>query len=45
MGKVYPEIDEKIAEWVGRQKMFFVSTAPLSESGLIKLLAQGDRHF
>jgi hypothetical protein len=28
MGKVYPEIDAKLARWITRQPMFFVGTAP-----------------
>jgi len=41
MGKEYPEIDQKIAEWVARQEMFFVSTAPLSADGLINCSPKG----
>ena len=41
MGKDYPEIDSKIAEWVGRQKMFFVSTAPLSPTGMVNCSPKG----
>ena len=41
MGKDYPEIDAKIAEWVGRQKIFFVSTAPLSPSGMVNCSPKG----
>ena len=41
MGKNYPEIDSKIAEWVGRQKMFFVSTAPLSSTGMVNCSPKG----
>jgi predicted pyridoxine 5'-phosphate oxidase superfamily flavin-nucleotide-binding protein len=28
MGKLYDEIDEKLAAWIGRQRLFFVGTAP-----------------
>lgn len=28
MGKVHEHIDEKLAAWIGRQRMFFVATAP-----------------
>jgi hypothetical protein len=28
MGKLFPEIDEKLAEWIGEQALFFVGTAP-----------------
>jgi Pyridoxamine 5'-phosphate oxidase len=30
MGKVYEAIDDRIKKWIGAQKVFFVSTAPLS---------------
>ena len=30
MGKLYDLIDPKLAAWIGRQRMFFVATAPLS---------------
>jgi hypothetical protein len=41
MGKDYPEIDAKIADWVSRQKMFFVSTAPLSRDGMVNCSPKG----
>lgn len=28
MGKVFPEIDRKLAAWIGRQALFFVGSAP-----------------
>src|SRR2546428_5962197 len=28
MGKLYDEIDAKLAAWIGRQRLFFVATAP-----------------
>jgi hypothetical protein len=28
MGKVYERIDTKLADWIGRQRLFFVATAP-----------------
>src|SRR6478752_9373352 len=28
MGKVFQEIDDKLADWISRQHMFFVGTAP-----------------
>jgi hypothetical protein len=33
MGKTYTTIDEKLANWLGVQKIFFVATAPLSPEG------------
>jgi hypothetical protein len=41
MGKDYPEITPKIAEWVGRQKMFFVATAPLAADGMVNCSPKG----
>lgn len=41
MGKVYDAIDDKIANWVKKQKMFFVSTAPSSGDGLINCSPKG----
>jgi hypothetical protein len=35
MGKIYTRIDEKLARWLGVQKIFFVATAPLSPDGHI----------
>jgi Pyridoxamine 5'-phosphate oxidase len=29
MGKVYDGIDAKLAAWIGRQRLFFVATAPV----------------
>lgn len=41
MGKDYPEITPKIADWVSRQKMFFVATAPLSADGMVNCSPKG----
>ncbi len=41
MGKVYEHIDEKLTKWVSEQHLFFVSTAPLSEDGLINCSPKG----
>ena len=40
MGKVYDTIDEKLADWIGRQRLFFVSTAP-SEGGHVNVSPKG----
>ena len=42
MGKTYDRIDETIAKWIGKQKMFFVATAPLSGEGLVNCSPKGD---
>ena len=41
MGKAYEGIDETLAEWIGRQRMFFVASAPLAADGLINLSPKG----
>ena len=41
MGKVFEEITPAIRDWVAKQKMFFVSTAPLSEDGHINCSPKG----
>ncbi len=41
MGKQYPEIDEELAGWIARQKMFFVATAPLAADGLLNCSPKG----
>lgn len=41
MGKVYEQIDEKLAEWIRQQHIFFVSTAPRSDDGLINCSPKG----
>lgn len=41
MGKDYQEIDDKIRRWVNAQHLFFVSTAPWSDEGLINCSPKG----
>jgi pyridoxamine 5'-phosphate oxidase-like protein len=41
MGKVFDEIDEKLAAWIGRQRMFFVGTAPSGEGGHVNVSPKG----
>ncbi|MCC6165793.1 MAG: hypothetical protein IT329_01070 [Caldilineaceae bacterium] len=45
MGKIYSQIDGALAEWIQRQHLFFVATAPLSGEGLpgVGLAAQNGR--
>ena len=40
MGKLFDEIDEKLAAWIGRQRLFFVATAP-SEGGHVNVSPKG----
>ena len=51
MGKVFAEIDDKLASWIRSQQMFFVATAPeagghinLSPKGPIESLQVLDPH-
>lgn len=41
MGKEYTKIDKRIIAWIKRQHMFFVATAPLSDTGLINCSPKG----
>ena len=45
MSKLLPEIDEKLAQWIGEQHVFFVSTAPLSAQGHINTSPKGGDSF
>jgi hypothetical protein len=41
VGKVYSEIDEKLADWLLRQRLFFVATAPLAADGHVNVSPKG----
>ena len=41
MAKTFDEINDHIREWVGRQSMFFVATAPLSGEGHVNVSPKG----
>ena len=41
MGKIYPEITPAIADWIKRQPMFFVATAPLGTDHHVNLSPKG----
>jgi hypothetical protein len=41
MGKTYEAITPELAEWVGRQPMFFVATAPLAANGHVNVSPKG----
>jgi hypothetical protein len=45
MGKVYDEIDQRWADFINQQKMFFVGTAPLSADGHVNLSPKGYDSF
>jgi pyridoxamine 5'-phosphate oxidase-like protein len=41
MGKVYDAIDDKLAAWIGRQRLFFVGTAPTGADGHVNVSPKG----
>src|SRR5438552_4462714 len=41
MGKVYNEIDERLAGFIGRQHLFFVGTAPSDPAGHLNVSPKG----
>ncbi len=41
MGAVHPTITQGIAEWIGRQQMFIVATAPLDADGRVNVSPKG----
>jgi hypothetical protein len=45
MGKVFDHITDELAAWLGRQKVFFVATAPLAGDGLVNCSPKGHDTF
>ena len=41
MGKEYDEIDGRIRNWIDRQHLFFISTAPRADDGRINCSPKG----
>lgn len=41
MGKVFPELDERNQDFIRKQKLFFVASAPLAADGLVNLSPKG----
>src|SRR5829696_4707 len=41
MGKTFDEITSPLAEWIRRQRIFFVATAPLAGDGLVNCSPKG----
>jgi hypothetical protein len=41
MGKRFDEIDDKLAAWIARQRMFFVGTAPSGADGHVNVSPKG----
>ncbi len=42
-GRVYEQIDERLARWIVAQPVFFVATAPQSTEGLVNCSPKGNR--
>ena len=45
MGQTYDHISDGLKEWIAKQKMFFVATAPIHQDGLINLSPKGHDSF
>ena len=43
MGRTYEVIDDRLAEWMTAQPVFFVATAPLASDGLVNCSPKGNR--
>ena len=41
MGKLFDEIDDKLAAWIRRQRLFFVGTAPSGPGGHVNVSPKG----
>ena len=41
MGKVYEQIDDHLARWIGEQALFFTGTAPLTGDGHVNVSPKG----
>src|SRR4051794_36819296 len=41
MAKVFDGIDDHLREWIGRQRLFFVGTAPLAGDGHVNVSPKG----
>ncbi len=41
MAKVHPEITTELADWIAQQPMYFVASAPLSDSGHVNVSPRG----
>jgi hypothetical protein len=41
VGKIFDRIDAQLRDWIGRQSLFFVATAPLAGDGRINLSPKG----
>ena len=41
MGRIYPAIDDRLRDWIGRQALFFVGTAPRADDGHVNVSPKG----
>ena len=41
MGKTFERIDDRLRDWIGRQALFFVATAPLDSAGHVNVSPKG----
>jgi hypothetical protein len=41
MGRTYEALDDELIEWIGRQPLFFVATAPTDTDGLVNVSPKG----
>lgn len=41
MGKVHPQLDDRLQKWIAGQHLFFVATAPAGGDGLVNLSPKG----
>ncbi len=41
MGRTYDGIDERLRDWIGRQPLFFVASAPREDTGHVNLSPKG----
>ncbi len=41
MGRVYDGIDDQLRDWIDRQALFFVATAPLADDGCVNVSPKG----
>jgi Pyridoxamine 5'-phosphate oxidase len=41
VGQVYERIDDRLRDWIGRQSLFFVGTAPLAGDGRVNVSPKG----
>ena len=41
MGKIFEQIDDRLAAWIGAQPLFFVATAPSGEDGHVNCSPKG----